>query len=727
MEHAAGRLTARSKSRSALERARQGAPPLLTLMLALSSVFVFGGDRGHFYRPFVHDWMSAADLALADNLFAKPFRFFGVRRGEDGRLRYAVYNRRPIGAFVLINLATRPFRGDMSAQILAARLLMLGLFVAAAVLAYLSLARITGQRWVAAGATLLGFSSCYPLGYADAISSECSPVLFALMLVFHGMVRFASAETTPKRRFVELLVRVCAALLLAWQVYGLLLSFLLLGLLAGAVGAWRRQQPNRANRERGRHAVLGVVALLFGGAVLGYNVLAERSAYDGDRSIVELPSVRSGLHRTGLVLRPGRRITPEPLLSVAFYTWQFHRVGAMALPHALPGSPALWIKDLRRDRERFHPRLAWVGVAVAAACLLGLLLGRRRLLLAVLVSSGFCWALPMRFETAGFPHDFEALSYIGIPLVFFTLLLLGARRLGRFGPRLVVGLALGAAAVFALSSQRMAQLGWSAWAKEREQTLFAEFQAIREQTRGRDVLIAAPEAMPYLGLSSRKLWYYLAGSVLQYQDHSPTHGRSADFVLSVERVESDLLLTPSHRLVFLYDSLRAVEEIAAARPRKYQRIAASDPVARSDWNVHLARAGAGRELAFLKTPCAPGDTAARFLAHVVPVNVEDLSAARRRLGFDNLDFAFVERGGALFDGKCLVTVPLPKYDIATLRVGRFGDGGAVAWQARVHAGRRVEPPRRAEVQAPDAADAGLRADGFSFAAAHGWPLACKRG
>lgn len=728
MEHAAGRLTAQPETAGtnnrqptvrlarSLRSARKRMLPALILVLALSSIFVFGGDRGHFYRPFVHDWMSAADLALADSLFAKPYRFFGVRRAEDGRLAYRVYNRRPVGAFVLINLAIRPFQGDMAAQIWAARMLMLGLFVAAAMLAYLSLVHLTGDRWVASGATLLAFSGCYAVGYADAISSECSPVLFALMLVFHGMVRFADAEATPKRRFAQLLVKVCAALLLAWQVYGLLLSFILLGLLAaGRSRRWSNapanseprgcDAPRRSGRASwwstplGRHTVLAAVALAFGGAVLGYNVIAEHAAYDGDSSIADLPSVRSGLHRTGLALRPQSRIAHEPLLSLTFYKWQFHRIGVMSLPYVLPGLPALWIKDLRRDGERFRPRLAWVGVAVAAACILGLLIGRRRrLLLAVLVLNGFCWALPMRFETAPFPHDFEALSYIGIPLVFFTLLLLGARRLGRGGPLLVVGLALGAALVFALSSQRVAKLGWSAEAKEREQTLFAEFQAIRERTRGRDVLIAVPEAMRYFGLSHRKFWYYMAGSVLQYQDHSPTHGRGADFVLSLERADSDLLLTPSHRFLFLYKSLRAVEEIALAHRHKYQRIAASDPVARSGWNVHLVPAaggGGGLELAFLKAPCDADDAAARFLVHVVPVNEEDLAAARRRLRFDNLDFHFLERGGARFDGKCLVTIPLPQYDIAALRVGRLGDGGAMAWRARIDTGRRVESLRRA--------------------------------
>ena len=714
--------------RSRAGRCQRAWLPPLVLLLALSSVFVFGGDRAHFYRPFFHDWISVTDLALADSLLAKPFRFFAVLRTADGGLKYRVYNRRPIGAFVLINLAIRPFEGDVSAQIFAARMLMLGLFVAAAMLAYFALVRVAGDRWVAAAAVLLAFSSCYALGYADAISSECSAVLFALLLVFHGMVLFAHAEATPRRRFAQLLLKACAALLLAWQVYGLLFCFLVLGVAAAAVEAWRRHPAtseaaggrSRMNglaslRRRtpalvaavfGRHAVLVAVAVLFGGALLGYNVLAERSAFSGEKPIGELPSVRSALYRTGLAPRLPSETVSEPLLSAAYFRWQFHRIGALSLPYALPGLPPLWIGDLR-PHKRNEPRLAAVGVAVVAACLLGLVLRRRRrMLLAVLMLSGFFWALPMRYETVVYPHDFEALSYIGVALSFFALALLAARRLARWGPRLVLGVALGAAFVFALSSKRMAGLGWDMETKVREQALLAEFEAIRERTRGSDVLIAsAPGAIRYLLPQRRKFWFYMAGSVLQYQDHSRSHGSAADFVLSLERVDSESLLTPAHRFVFLYRSLRAVEEIAAARRREYQRVVESPPLARSVWDIHLAPAPeavdglGGSKIVFLKTPCASADTAGRFLVHVVPLDVDDLPAARRGQRFDNLDFDFLERNGVRFDDKCMVRLPLPEYDIAVLRFGHVGAAGVPTWWTRHSTDRHVSALRSAAQRA----------------------------
>ena len=135
-----------------------------------------------------------------------------------------------------------------------------------------------------------------------------------------------------------------------------------------------------------------------------------------------------------------------------------------------------------------------------------------------------------------------------------------------------------------------------------------------------------------------------------------------------------MLLTPSHRFVFLYRSPGALDAIAAARRSEYQRIAATEPVADTPWAIHLlGGAGGGGELVLLKTPCGVNDARGRFLVHAAPVDAQDLPASRRHLHFDNLDFGFLERGGVRFDGKCMVRIPLPEYPLGGLRVGRFDD------------------------------------------------------
>ena len=135
----------------------------------------------------------AANLSPAHN-------FLGFRRqtlDAAGAPTYVVYNRFPIGGYLLIKLAILPFADDSSAQLYAARLLMLLCFTATAVLAYLSLARLTAHRWMALTATILAFSSAYCLYYNNMVETSVWPDLFGIFLVFHGMVLFVQEGAFP--------------------------------------------------------------------------------------------------------------------------------------------------------------------------------------------------------------------------------------------------------------------------------------------------------------------------------------------------------------------------------------------------------------------------------------------------------------------------------------------------------------------------------------------------
>ena len=84
--------------------------PLLLLLLALSTVFPFGNERGHFYRPGHHDHLTKIHLVLAANR-SPAHNFLGFFRqtlDADGAPTYDVYNRFPIGGYLLIKLANQP-------------------------------------------------------------------------------------------------------------------------------------------------------------------------------------------------------------------------------------------------------------------------------------------------------------------------------------------------------------------------------------------------------------------------------------------------------------------------------------------------------------------------------------------------------------------------------------------------------------------------------------------
>ena len=95
----------------------------------------------------------------------------------------------------------------------------------------------------------------------------------------------------------------------------------------------------------------------------------------------------------------------------------------------------------------------------------------------------------------------------------------------------------------------------------------------------------------------------------------------------------------------------------------------------ADFQVYRA---AGRRLLYSKADCSPADTADRFFLHITPADPADLPPDRRQYGFDNRDFRFAD-AGTVFNGKCIVELPLPHYPITSLRTGQYIYGGAELW------------------------------------------------
>ena len=98
----------------------------------------------------------------------------------------------------------------------------------------------------------------------------------------------------------------------------------------------------------------------------------------------------------------------------------------------------------------------------------------------------------------------------------------------------------------------------------------------------------------------------------------------------------------------------------------YRSVVSGLPVARSEWDVHLYDGG----LTYVKEPCVAEDVERRFFLHVFPDDQTVLMSDRRARGFDDLSFDFYDRGER-FDGRCMVSTDLPRYDIASIRTGQF--------------------------------------------------------
>jgi len=588
-----------------------------------------------------------------------------------------IYNRFPFGGRLALHVATLPF-DDPWSKLRAARTLMVALFLAGATLAYFALHALSVGRWAALTATLLAFGASYHFAYHDMVATQGVMDLFGVMLVFHGMAVFARAQ-----RLGQLLAKTCVAVLLGWHVFALLLPFVALGVVRGFARAEWPSAP-RASRsdacERAdasiqpgwstsvsRHVALGLTAFAVGIFVLAFNVVGEFLALGGNTRWADLPTVRSALFRTGVSPTGWYAvpISPSPVPSIAGWTldalWaQFQRVGEASLPYVLVSG----LRAVGLPASGVSLVLGGIGLAATLAAIgLGAVAKHGRIALIAVALSGWCWALPMRNAVFTFP--FEAMFFVGLPLVLYALAVARLGRmslpLARFRVPLPLAGAAAASLCFLCSGVAMARDRHAAIDFEREAALRADVAAIRGLTED-GAILHAPHADAPLH------WKYRRQVLLAGRTMHP----SADHVVAFG-LPNARSLTPDNRFLFLYR--RAEYEAALSDRIAGYRTAMQEnpPVVTSDCcDVYSF----GDEVLYHDRHCSlprksplrkPLD--ASFFLHVIPVDKRDLPASRREHGFGNQNFEptrFQHR-----DGLCFAALRLPSYDIAEVHTGQF--------------------------------------------------------
>jgi len=663
------------------------------------ALLALGGDRGYFYRGGgIHNWNTSKTLAIAENLSPEHnFRLATrVWRDEGGGFMYSHYGRFPIGGFALVKLVIAPFGDDLAAKLFAARILALLMFCGAAALACLAVSRITGSRRVALAATPLAFSGFYAVYFADEVFNESVIDMFGAALVFHGMAAFVQ-----EGRFRQLLVKTCAALLLGWHVYALILPFTVLGfggealaLVRAAVSANGKAGILSCARSaiialvRSRYVALAAVAILFGSALLGFNLANEYAAYGGERTLSELPSARSALRRSGQTEVYGG----NPQLEWGnFLRRQLYRAGVAVIPYATVRAGGYEFPMNEPPAPHLAPAVLGAAAAVLALAAAAFAFERRRrVLMAVAVLFGFCWAIAIRGNTFAPEHAYEAVHYVWLALALFAAALVGARRL--LGGRAVLGIGAAAALAFALSVFYAAQFDRYPNDAERGKTVMAEFSEIRKMTRGRSVEFVPHQPHSWTDprdpFKTLDYLYYLAGSYMMPKTPADAcDTRGADFVVSRYRDESLNLLTPENRFAFLYEGL-APSELCRAERRALE---ATEPAARSTFDVYLR----DDSLSYLKAPCEARDYEAPFFLYIYPVHSDDLTKRDEANGFLAIDPKKepATYKVADFDGACMLTVYLPDYPIKAIHAGQWTPGVERLWEVF------ISPPPSAETLA----------------------------
>ena len=590
-------------ARAALAPERRCVVLLLALCIVIAAAS--GGTHGPLSQntAFSLFYLSNAETRSPEHGFVG----FGHQSlNSDGDRVYSLYNRFPIGGYLIIKAALLAFHGDMPAQVRAARVLMWAFFTGAMLAAYFALKRLTASPSVALAATLLGFSSFYALDHADMIATEGVMDLFAVLLTFHALVLF-----TQEGRYGQLLAKTCAALLIGWHVFALLLPFIVLGVAA----EWRRGDGSLLRRAgrllRSRHVALGAVALAFGLSMLTLNFglewaalhrqppLAEQVEQEQqETSLATLPSFRKALKRTGwfpqswrhqlwtanrFLDHVGRASIPYVAEGVIRTVLDFSVSAARGEDKAdlfghiveqdaqlASGRPTSSIWYVRaelpeaREEEELHSFLVTavriLGLLVCVATLLAIAVAPHRVLLATLATSCFCW----RLLAPGAGDSVEGMFCVGIPLVLYSCALTQVQRWSKTAMNGCVGVAL---LIFSLSA--LVSLGPS----ERVDVV-SELASDKEAIHG----VAPQQSIVVSPTDSVANAFLLTGRVLLHPSNDE-HRHRADFVLSNCIVGDEGLLTPDNRHFYLYDratydALYAALDDARLRrscPRKQNR------------------------------------------------------------------------------------------------------------------------------------------------------------
>ena len=124
--------------------------------------------------------------------------------------------------------------------------------------------------------------------------------------------------------------------------------------------------------------------------------------------------------------------------------------------------------------------------------------------------------------------------------------------------------------------------------------------------------------------------------------------------------------------------IAGVDELIASIREKWLDVESDgSPIAESAYKVYLH----DNALYYVKRPCVPADTEARFFLRVYPENANNLSVDQRRSGSANHNFDFRRYGLRGGPDKCVARRELPNYAISRVHTGQFvHSDGQVTWE-----------------------------------------------
>jgi hypothetical protein len=495
---------------------------VILLIVVVGTLFLQNKIRGlepgyDDLQPKHHGWVTANTLAIISR--ATPENYFVgyalASKDNQNRAHYEYFDRYPVFFSALFNRILL-LASDLAGKLYLAKQIMNLIFLGTLILAFLILDKLTRNKPLSLAATLLAFSNPYLLWYKDMVHFDQPALLGFLFLIYAIALYKLDGRKLPL--FIAPFIAV--GLGRGYASY----SILFLWFMTEAFLIIRVKELNWRNKLYSilRHPsfFLLVLAVLWGASLLLYNIIVE--AHTRDVSIIQTSILRSARYR--LSLNNEFNLENEGVINwQTFAEGQIHRIIQWSFP----------VKE------------ADFGLAVNSLILgcmfimMGIMVWRqsleKRIVYLILILSGFGWLVPLRNLSAF--HDYTAMYYIGIPLVFFLsifLLLHLPRQAGYVAAILALGLYL-----FNIVQVK----AWHEARADRAELYTYDFIHILEKIDGKNKNINMPESIPYGPFPPG----------LYLSEHYLTSPEIADFIVTRNRKYPAVNLTPDNQVIFLFE------------------------------------------------------------------------------------------------------------------------------------------------------------------------------
>lgn len=495
---------------------------LLSILIAFFATFAFqskvvGLEGGYDdLQPNHHGWVTANTLAIISK--ATPENYFVgyalASKDDQGNPHYEYFDRYPVFFSAIFNRMLS-LQHSLVDKLHFARQAMNFIFLGTMILAFLIVNKLIQNKPLSLAIVFLAFSNPYLLWYKDMVHFD-QPALFGFLLLIYALTVYKlDGAKTPL--YVSTFVAI--GLGRGYASY----SILILWLTFEALTILKARETNLKEKFRQlvKHPafLLLIMAIVWGGSLLTYNVIVE--AHTRDVSIVQTSILQSARYR--LSLNPKFNQENEDVINFpSFMESQVNRIIQWSFP----------VKEIMLG---YSWNLVLLGIMFSA---IGLMIWRqtpqKRLIYSILALSGFIWLFPLR-NLAAF-HDYTAMYYIGIPVVFFMAIFSIFKSSKLISSVLLIaGLAIYISTVVQVRDWHEGTVG-------RADEYVYDFDRILEKIDGTGNKVNMAEVIPYGPFPPG---FFLSEQYLSSKT-------AADYVVSRNRNYLPDNLTPENTIIFLF-------------------------------------------------------------------------------------------------------------------------------------------------------------------------------